>query len=76
MGSFMPEILTLKLPEKLRFELDEVARDEGKPANEIINKAVQDYLFFQRFRLLREKFVAKAQSQGIFTDQDLFERVS
>jgi hypothetical protein len=31
--------------------------------------------FFRRFRLLRERMIARAQAQGIYTDQDVFDRV-
>ena len=37
---------------------------------------IKEYLFFRRFRLLRERMVPKAQARGIYTDQDVFERVS
>jgi hypothetical protein len=33
-------------------------------------------LFLRQFRSLRERMMAHAQSQGIVTDQDVFDRVS
>lgn len=33
---------------------------------------MRDYAFMQRFRRLHTKMLAKAQAQGIFTDEDVF----
>jgi hypothetical protein len=39
-------------------------------------EAIKMYLFLRRFWLLRERMIPKAQAQGIFTDQDVFDCVS
>jgi hypothetical protein len=59
-----------------RGPLDEMRRREGASLNELVIKAIEEYLFAHQFRLLRERMVPKAQEQGIYTDQDVFERVS
>ncbi len=72
----MKENLTISLPKKIRTELEKVARDEGLSKSEIVKSALQDYLFIRKFQELRAKMMAKAQANGIFTDEDVFEKVS
>lgn len=72
----MPETIVLTLPSKLRSAVDEVASQEGVLAQELISKALETYLFLRQFRLLSEKMTVKAEAQGIFTDQDVFDLVS
>jgi hypothetical protein len=56
--------------------LDEMGQREGASLDELITRAIEEYLFAHRFRLLRERMSSRAQEQGIYTDQDVFERVS
>lgn len=41
-----------------------------------IAKKIKHYLFVRRFRRLREQMISHAQAQGIYTDEDVFERIS
>jgi metal-responsive CopG/Arc/MetJ family transcriptional regulator len=72
----MQETITITLPAQIKPALDEVRQREGTSLNELVTKAIEEYLFARQFRLLRERMVPKAQEQGIYTDQDVFERVS
>ncbi|MFZ1752124.1 MAG: hypothetical protein WBO46_16230 [Caldilineaceae bacterium] len=54
----------------------EVAAQEGVLAQELVNRALENYLFLRQFRLLSERMIAKAETQGIYTDQDVFDLVS
>jgi len=72
----MQETITITLPAQIKPALDEVRQREGASLNELVTKAIEEYLFARQFRLLRERMVPKAQEQGIYTDQDVFERVS
>jgi metal-responsive CopG/Arc/MetJ family transcriptional regulator len=72
----MQETITITLPEETKLVLDDVRRKEGLSLSELVSEAIKEYLFFRRFRLLRERVIPKAQAQGIYTDQDVFERVS
>jgi predicted transcriptional regulator len=71
-----PESITITLPPELRSALDEAARQEGLSAQAFVGRAVRDQIFVHRFRLLRERLMAKAQQQGIETDEDVFKRAS
>jgi len=72
----MQETITITLPEETKLVLDDVRRKGGLSLSELVSEAIKEYLFFRRFRLLRERVIPKAQAQGIYTDQDVFERVS
>lgn len=72
----MAETITITLPREIRSALEEVIQKEGLSSNDIIIKAIKEYLFFRRLRLLQERMVVKAQAQGVHTEQDVFDRVS
>lgn len=72
----MRETITISLPEEIKTELDKIVRNEGISRSDVVRESLRDYLFIRRFRLLRTKMLAKAQSQGIFTDEDVFKRIS
>jgi metal-responsive CopG/Arc/MetJ family transcriptional regulator len=72
----MQETITLTLPKDIRSALDDLMRREGISPDDLIFEAIKMYLFLRQFRLLRERMIPKAQAQGIFTDQDVFDRVS
>ena len=72
----MRSTLTISLPEEIRKELDRVARSEGVSRSDIVRESVRDYLFIRQFRSLRKRMVPKAAAQGVFTDEDVFDRVS
>ena len=68
--------MTISVPEKLRVELDEISQSEGVSRSDIVRESLRDYLFTRRFRSLRKAMVPKAAAQGIYTDQDVFDRIS
>ena len=72
----MLETITLTLPREIKSALDDATRTEGVSSSELIGKALEEYLFLRKFRLLRERMILKAQAQGIYAEQDVFDRVS
>ena len=72
----MRETVTISLPQAIRRELDKVAREEGVSRSDVLRQSLEDFLFVRRFRQLRQRMMAAAQAQGIFTDEDVFTRVS
>lgn len=72
----MQDTITVTLPEQIRSALDELVQTEGIPADRLVSQAVREYIFFKRYRLLRDRMASKARAQGIYTDQDVFDRVS
>ena len=72
----MRETVTISLPRAIRRELDRIAKEEGISRSDVLRQSLDDFLFVRRFRQLRQRMMAAAQAQGIFTDEDVFTRVS
>jgi metal-responsive CopG/Arc/MetJ family transcriptional regulator len=70
------ETITISLPEDLKRELDAVIAKEGLTRSDLVRESLRSFLAIRKFRQLRQKLTAKAKAQGIFTDQDVFDRVS
>lgn len=72
----MRETVTISLPQAVRRGLDRVAKEEGISPSDVLRESLEDFLFVRRFQRLRQRMMAAAQAQGIFTDEDVFERIS
>ena len=70
----MSKMISLDLRDETKAALDEAAREEGLSQNELIAKALQDYLFIRQFRNLRERMMS--QNGKTFTDQEVFDIIS
>ena len=72
----MRSTITISLPSNVRKEIDRVSTREGLTRSEIVRESVRDYLFIRHFRSLRKTMLVKAVRQGIYTDQDVFNKIS
>jgi metal-responsive CopG/Arc/MetJ family transcriptional regulator len=72
----MRQTVTISLNEETRKELDAIARREGVSRSDLIRESLRGFLFVRNFRRLREAMMAKAKAKGVYTDQDVFDRVS
>ena len=72
----MRETITISLPQAVRRELDRIAKEDGVSRSDVLRQSLEDLLFMRRFRRLRQRMMAAAQAQGIYTDEDVFTRVS
>ncbi len=70
----MSRTINIDLPEETKAALDIVVREEGVTQDELIGKALKDYLFVRQFRTLRERMMEQASET--YTDQDVFDQVS
>ena len=68
--------MTISLPQAVRRELDRMVKEEGVSRSDVLRQSLEDFLFVRRFRRLRQRMMAAAQAQGIYTDEDVFTRVS
>ena len=68
--------LTIRLDDKLSRQLDQLARQAGRPKSEIAREALRRQLAIQRFRTLRGKLMPYAEVAGWLTDEDVFRDVS
>jgi metal-responsive CopG/Arc/MetJ family transcriptional regulator len=72
----MRETLSISLPKPIKAQLDAASREDGLARSDLVRQAIQEYLFNRKLRALRARMVPQAQQAGVFTDEDVFERVS
>jgi len=72
----MRTTVTVSLPEKIKLELDRAAEADGISRSDLVRESLSDYLFVRKFRALRKTMVPKAAQNGVYTDQDVFDRMS
>ncbi len=72
----MRKTITISVPEEIKNEIDRVVREEGISRSDVVRESLRDYLFLRRFRRLRARMMAKANAQGIVTDEDVFTKIS
>ncbi len=65
---------TISLPAELAKEMEEVAREEGKPVSVVIQEAlkiVRRERLKSEFSLIQDYWTRKAKAKGILTEKDL-----
>ena len=72
----MKDTITIRLPEKIQKELNDVVKTENISKSEIIREAITRYLAAKRFQQLRKKVLPFAEAQGLITDEDVFKAIS
>ena len=69
----MSTTITIRVPDDLRSELEKISEAEDKPLSDIVRESLRRYVAIQQFRRLRKKVLPFAESQGLLTDEDIFE---
>ncbi len=72
----MKNLITIRLPEKMQRELENISKWERKPKSEIVREALYQYLAIRRFQQLRNKVLPFAEAEGLLTDEDIFKLIS
>ena len=72
----MSQTLTIRIPESMRRELQEISKDQAKPVSDLVRESLRKYIAIQRFRKLRRTVLPFAEAQGILSDEDVFEQFS
>lgn len=72
----MQKSLTIRIPEDIRYDLEEISKSENIPISELVRKSIKKYLTVQRFRRLRNRVLPFAEAQGLLTDDDIFKALS
>ncbi len=72
----MRSTVTVSLPLALSEELDAATREAGTSRSEIVREALKRYFMLREYRALRAELTIEAESKGIITDEDVFDRVS
>ncbi len=72
----MKQTLTVRIPDELRAELQQISEAEAKPISDIVRESLKRYVAFHAFRRLRKTVLPFAEAQGILTDEDVFSSIS
>ncbi len=69
----MSTTITIRVPDDLRSELEKISEAEDKPLSDIVRESLRRYVAIQQFKQVRKKVLPFAESQGLLTDEDIFE---
>ncbi|MCD6311111.1 MAG: ribbon-helix-helix protein, CopG family [Elusimicrobia bacterium] len=72
----MRESVCISLPNAIKKNLDRLSKREHLDRSSVVQQALREFLAKEEFRSLRRLMVPKAQSRGIYTDEDVFKKVS
>jgi metal-responsive CopG/Arc/MetJ family transcriptional regulator len=72
----MRKAVTVSLPEALAEKLDAMSTQVGTSRSEIVRDALARYFTLREFREIRAALLVEAETKGIVTDEDVFDRVS
>jgi predicted transcriptional regulator len=69
-------ILTLRISDELKEQLEELSREQQRPASDLVRESLRRYLATERLKAIRSATVPLAEAQGFLTDDDIFKVVS
>jgi metal-responsive CopG/Arc/MetJ family transcriptional regulator len=72
----MNRVITIRIPEEMRKELQEITRSEGKPLSDLVRESLKKYISIYKFRKLRNRVLPFAEAQGILIDEDVYKNIS
>ena len=72
----MKQAVTVRLPDELRKELQQISDNEAKPISDLVRESIQKFVSVYNFRRLRNTVLPFAGAQGILTDEDVFRTIS
>ncbi len=72
----MRTLLTISLSEDMAKEVTRISRRLRMNKSELVRNALRKYLPGQRFKTLRTKGLEKGRDAGLFTDENVFEKIS
>ena len=73
----MQKKITITVPDEDTISgLEELAREKGCSEEDVLLDVLRRQITILRLQRLREEMIPHAQKMGIYTDQDVFDRVS
>lgn len=72
----MRQTITISLPPALKKKLTEAVRREHTNRSDVVREALRQYLAREEFQKLRGLMAPQAMRDGVFTDEDVFKKVS
>ena len=64
--------ITVRIDDEMKDELEKLSEYEHRAVSDLIRDSLKNYISIQKFRNLRSKVLPFAESQGILTDEDVF----
>ena len=68
--------LTLRIPDDLKKQLEELSRLMQRPTSELVRESLRRYIVAEQLKAIRRKTVPLAEAQGFLTDEDVFKEIS
>jgi hypothetical protein len=70
------QTIAIRIPPETKEALLDLSREEGISMDEAVCQTLQQFFSLKEFRSLRKRFVGHAEKEGIYSDQDVFDRIS
>jgi len=72
----MNQIINIKLKPSILRRLEQKTNELKTNADNVVNKALEDYFYTERLNAMRQKLRGKAKEQGFDSEEDIFEAIS
>lgn len=72
----MRETITISLPKSIKQKLDRVTKNQHLNRSDVIREALRQYFARVEFRRLRGLLVPEGERRGLYTDEDIFRKIS
>jgi len=72
----MNKAITIRIPDELKSDLEEISLKENKPVSDLVRDSIKKYISIYKFRKLRNTVLPFAEASGILTDEDVFNNIS
>jgi hypothetical protein len=72
----MNQTIKIKLKPSVLRSLEQKAKELNTNADDVVNKALEDYFYVERLNAMRQRFREKAKEQGFDSEEDIFDAIS
>lgn len=72
----MRESVTISLSKDIKKKLDSIAREERANRSDIVKEALRQYFAVAEFQKIRRSMLPKAETAGVFNEEDVYKNVS
>jgi metal-responsive CopG/Arc/MetJ family transcriptional regulator len=72
----MREVISVSLTKDLKEKLEKFSKSLENSKSEIVKQALRQFFAKEEFKNLRGKMIPEAKKRGIYTDEDVFEKIS
>ena len=72
----MTNTMTIKLKPSMMSRLEQKTKELKINTDALINKALEDYFYFERLKNIREELRGEAKKNGFENEEDIFNAIS